>query len=197
MQAGIGAVDDVDVAALVGLDIVGLDRDLAAVLAVDGDAALVGRRRDRRNEVADLPGMIGIANVERAHAGIEEGDERHLLVVDRRHAFVRGMRAEPPAALAEIAARLRHGVARDHHRAVLDGDVGEPHHLPRLGAFVEDRLVDDHHDVAGLAVLVLGEFGDRHVQHRKRRVRAVEAPTSASARSPEDADFPPSAPSAR
>ena len=35
MQAGIGAIDDVDIAALVGLDIVGLDRDLAAVLAVD------------------------------------------------------------------------------------------------------------------------------------------------------------------
>src|ERR1700722_4630892 len=35
MHAGIGAVDDVDIAALVGLEIVGLDRDLAAVLAVD------------------------------------------------------------------------------------------------------------------------------------------------------------------
>ena len=35
VQAGISAVDDVDVAALVGLDIVGLDRRLAALLAVD------------------------------------------------------------------------------------------------------------------------------------------------------------------
>ena len=79
VQPGIGAVDDVDVAALVGLDIVGLDRDLAAFLAVDRDAALVGRRGDRRNEMADLLGVIGIADVERAHAGIEEGDESHLL----------------------------------------------------------------------------------------------------------------------
>src|SRR5271168_3457012 len=35
VHAGIGAIDDIDIAALVGLDIVGLDRDLAAVLAVD------------------------------------------------------------------------------------------------------------------------------------------------------------------
>jgi hypothetical protein len=28
--------------------------------------------------------MIGIADIERAHPGVEEGDECHLLVVDRR-----------------------------------------------------------------------------------------------------------------
>src|SRR5690348_16413357 len=64
VQTGIGAVDDVDVAAVVGLDVVGLDRDLAALAALDRDAALVGRSRDRRNEVADFPGVIGIADVE-------------------------------------------------------------------------------------------------------------------------------------
>src|SRR4051812_21450597 len=106
VQAGIGAVDDVDVAPRVGLDIVGLDRDLAALLLVDLDASLVGRRRNRGNEVADFGGMIGIANVERANAGVEERDEGHLLVEHRRHALVGGMRAEPTAALAEIAARL-------------------------------------------------------------------------------------------
>jgi len=40
LKTGVGAIDDIDVAALVGLDIVGLDRDLAAVLAFDLDAAL-------------------------------------------------------------------------------------------------------------------------------------------------------------
>src|SRR5579872_5890137 len=110
VQAGVGAVDDVDIAALVGLDIVGLDRDLAAILAVDLDAALVGRRRDRWNEVTDLGRMIRIANIERANPAIEPGDERHLLVVDRRHALVGGMRAKPSAALAEIAASFLGGV---------------------------------------------------------------------------------------
>ena len=106
--------------------------------------------------------------------GIEEGDERHLLVEHRRHALVGGMRAEAPAPFAERAAGFRHRKARNHHRPVLDGDVGEPHHLPRLVAFVQDRLVDDHHDVAGLAVLVVGELRDRHALHRKHRMRAVE-----------------------
>ena len=32
--------------------------------------------------------------------------------------------------------------------SALDRDVDEPHHLPRLLAFVEDLLVDDHDDVA-------------------------------------------------
>ena len=167
MQAGIGAIDDVDIAALVGFDIIGLDRDLAAVLALDRNTTLVGRRRDRGNEMADFPGVIGIANVERAHAGIEERDERHLLVENRRHALVGRMRAEPPSPFAERPARLRHRIARDHHRAVLDGDIGEPDHLPRLGAFIEDRFIDHHHDVARFAVLVVSEFGDRHFQHRK------------------------------
>src|SRR6185437_6945021 len=60
-------------------------------------------------------GVIGIADVERADAGIEEGDEGHLLVIDRRHAFVGGMRAEPPAALTKVTAGFRHRPARDHH----------------------------------------------------------------------------------
>src|ERR1700716_355169 len=104
MQPGVGAVDDIDVAALVGLDVVGLDRCLAAVLAVDGDAALVGGGRDRRNEIADFLRVIGIADIERANAGIEEGDKGHLLVKHRRHALVGRMRAEAPAPLAERAA---------------------------------------------------------------------------------------------
>src|SRR4051812_25568060 len=63
MQPGVGAVDDVDIAALVGLDIVGLDRGFAAILAVDRDAASVRRSRDRGDEIPDFPGVIGIADV--------------------------------------------------------------------------------------------------------------------------------------
>src|ERR1700735_2317679 len=71
VHARIGAVDDVDVTALVGLEIVGLDRDFAAILAIDLDAALVGIGRDRRDEIADLFGAIGIADIDGAHAGVE------------------------------------------------------------------------------------------------------------------------------
>src|SRR5258706_16091543 len=48
VQAGVGAVDDVDVAAVVDVDIVGLDRDLAALARVRLDAALVGLVGGRR-----------------------------------------------------------------------------------------------------------------------------------------------------
>src|ERR1700685_1340285 len=69
VRAGIGAVDDVDIAAIVGLEVVGLDRDLATVLAVYLDTTLVGIGRDRRNEIANFGRVIGIANIKRANAG--------------------------------------------------------------------------------------------------------------------------------
>src|SRR5712691_6106775 len=106
VQPGVGAVDHVDEAAFVGLDVVALDRGLAAVLAVDLDAARIGLLGDRRDEEADLLRPVGIAHVERANAGVEEGDERQLLVEYRGRAFVGRMRAEAAAALAEMAARL-------------------------------------------------------------------------------------------
>ena len=56
MHAGIGAVDDVDVASVVDLDVVGLNRDLAlfGAAGLAGDAALVGLVGDRRYVIADL-----------------------------------------------------------------------------------------------------------------------------------------------
>jgi molybdate transport system substrate-binding protein len=83
------AVDDVDEPALVRFDIVRLDRGLAPLPVIDRDAPLVGRPRDRRNEVTDLPGMIRVAHVHGPHAGIEEGDEGQLLIEHRCHALVR------------------------------------------------------------------------------------------------------------
>jgi hypothetical protein len=45
VQTRIGAIDRVDVAALVGLDIVRLNRSLAAILALDSDATRISRLR--------------------------------------------------------------------------------------------------------------------------------------------------------
>jgi len=64
VHAGVGAIHRVDVAALVHLDVVGLDRDLAALFGALADAAFLGSRRDRRNVVRDLLRTEGIANVE-------------------------------------------------------------------------------------------------------------------------------------
>src|SRR5206468_9011732 len=89
VQTGVGAVDDVDVAALVGFDVVRLDRGFAPLPAIDRDAPLVGRPRDGRNEVTDLSRMIRVADIHGPHAGIEEGDERQLLIEHRSHALIR------------------------------------------------------------------------------------------------------------
>src|SRR6516225_2509958 len=89
VHAGIGPVHHVDVAAVVGLDIVALDRGLAALLSVDLDAALVGCLGDGRYEVADLLRVEGIPDVDGAHPGVEPGRKRKLLIQHRRHALVR------------------------------------------------------------------------------------------------------------
>jgi hypothetical protein len=50
--------------------------------------------------------MIGIADVNGAHAGIEVCEEHQSFVVDRRHALVRGMRAKSASAATEVAGLL-------------------------------------------------------------------------------------------
>src|SRR6476659_10780629 len=84
------------------------------------------------------------------------------------------MRAEPAAALAEVSARLWDGEIRDHHGLGLDRHIDEPHDLALFLALVADLLVHDHHYVPDPAVLVLGEFRNRHLQHREDSVRTVE-----------------------
>src|SRR5439155_6266247 len=71
VHAGVGAVDRVDVAALVDLDVVGLDRGLAALFRPLPDAAPLGPRGDGGDVISDLPGTKGVADVERAHPGVE------------------------------------------------------------------------------------------------------------------------------
>src|SRR6266702_1980922 len=110
VQPGVGAIDQIDETALVGLDVVALDRGLATVLPVHLEAARIGVRGDRRDEEADFLRPVGIAHVELANAGVDEGDQRQLLVEYRGRAFVGRMRAEAAAALAEMAARLVDGI---------------------------------------------------------------------------------------
>src|SRR5215467_11177706 len=126
VEPRIGAIDHVDIAAIVGLHIVALDRDLAAVLAVDFDAALFRSLSNRRDEIAHLLGTIGVAQVNSPHAGIEPSDERELLIEYRRHAFVARVRAEAAAATAEISAALGHVEIRYDHRFRLDRCIDEP-----------------------------------------------------------------------
>src|SRR5437867_1045820 len=106
VHAGIGAVDDVNVAAIVDLNVVRLDRDLAALLRARTDAALVGFVGNSGNVIADFLRLQWITHVQSAHAGIEVGDKENAPVVNGRHVFIRRVGSETAAALAEIAARF-------------------------------------------------------------------------------------------
>src|ERR1700730_13538521 len=82
VHAVIGAVDDIDIAAIVDIDVVGLDHLGAVLLVAELGAALIAERRNRRDVIGGLAGVIGIANVDRAHAGVEMGKEHQPLVID-------------------------------------------------------------------------------------------------------------------
>src|SRR5262245_6840476 len=60
VHAGVGAIDGVDVAAIVDLDVVRLDRDLAPLGRALADTPLVGVRRRRGNVVADLLEVVRV-----------------------------------------------------------------------------------------------------------------------------------------
>src|SRR2546428_8063615 len=92
VQPGVGPIDDVDVAASVDFQVVGLDGDLAAVDAGDLHAALLGLRRDGRNVERRLARVERVADVHRAHAGVEVSEEDELAVIDRRERLVGGVR---------------------------------------------------------------------------------------------------------
>src|SRR5258705_13241061 len=100
VQPRVRPIDDVNVAAVVHFDVIGLNRDLAAFVRASSHTALVGLRIDRRNEVGDLLRVEWIAYIKGAHAGVEPRHEQHAAVIDRRHVLVGRVRPESAAARA-------------------------------------------------------------------------------------------------
>src|SRR5262249_60859297 len=119
-----------DVAPVVDLDVVRLDRDLASLVRSSTHTSLVGFAGDGRYIERDLSGIERSADIDRADAGVEVREEQDALVVDRREILVRGMRAEAPAPAAVVAARLRHGERGGAEGPRLDRHVEHPQHLP-------------------------------------------------------------------
>src|SRR5512147_1539026 len=83
VHAGVRTVNDVDVAAIVDFDVIGLNGDLATFVSAPAYTPLVGLRGHRRNVVADLLRVERIADVDRTHARVEPRDEDDAPVVDR------------------------------------------------------------------------------------------------------------------
>src|SRR5215813_11301017 len=79
VHAGIGAIDDVNITAIVDLNIVRLDRDLAALLRARTYAPLVGFVGNDGNVIADFLRLQWVAYIESAHAGIEVSDEENAV----------------------------------------------------------------------------------------------------------------------
>src|SRR6266849_656470 len=148
VHARVRAIDDVDVAAVVDLDVVRLDRDFARFVRSRAHAPLVGLAGDGWNVERDLFGVERIADIHGAHAGVEMREEQYTLVVDRREVLVRGMRAEAPAAAAVVAVRLRHRERRGAERPGLDRRIQHAQHLAVLEAPVGRRLADDRNEVS-------------------------------------------------
>src|SRR5579872_4930365 len=71
VHPSVGAVDRVNVAAIVHLDIVGLDRHFAGLAGTVTDAAFVGTVADGRDIVTNLFRLVGIAHVNGTHTSIE------------------------------------------------------------------------------------------------------------------------------
>src|SRR5215475_15314380 len=163
MHPRIGAVNDVYVSTIVDFRVVRLNRNLAAFTAAGlGYTAFVGLLCDRGNVIADLFGTIRIANIDRAHAGIEVRDKDHALIIDRRKGLVARMGAKTAATLAKITARFNYIEVGYRKRSLLVGNVNEKNRVAKFAAFILRRFRDNHDEVGTLAFFHLGELRHRH-----------------------------------
>src|SRR5262249_3049254 len=87
-HTGVGAIDDIDITAIVDVYIVRLNRDFAALVRSGADASFICFAGDRRNVITDFDGLKRIAYVDGADTCIEMGKEKNATVVDRSHILV-------------------------------------------------------------------------------------------------------------
>src|SRR5712691_4788080 len=107
VHAGVGTIDNIDIPAVVGLDVIGLNGHLAGFpTACDRGTTLVGLLRNCRNIKGDLLWTVWITDIHGPHASVEVGDEHEAPIVDRRKRLVAGVRPKTSATGAEIAAGL-------------------------------------------------------------------------------------------
>src|SRR6266446_3557230 len=168
VQPGIGAIDNVDIAAVIDLDVIRLNRHLTGFpTAGDGDTALVGFVSNGRDVEGYLLGAVWVTDVYGPHASVEVGDEHEAPIVDRRKRLVTGVRPEASAACAEVAAGLWY--LKIPHRKWLgwSSDVHQEDHLAMLTTLMLNGLIDQDDKVGRVAVLMLGGLWNLYPQDRK------------------------------
>src|SRR4029079_18296785 len=99
MHPRVGAIDNIDVPAVIHFDVIRLDRNLAALIHTRSNTTSIRVAGHRRNVIPDFLGLQRIAYVERADTSVEMSDEKYASVIDRREILIRGMRAEAPSAI--------------------------------------------------------------------------------------------------
>ena len=97
VHTAVGAVDDIDEPAIVGRDVVRLDRLHTLVrIPLERATPQVGVGVHGGDEEGHLFGIVGIANVRNPYTCVELGGEDELLIEGRPELFVGRVRAERP-----------------------------------------------------------------------------------------------------
>src|SRR6266853_2880474 len=82
------------------------------------------------------------------------------------------MRAETSARRTEVATILRNRPRRYANWFRFGGDIEDSRDLPAFLTLIPSCLADQQHEIFNLAELLIGELGERHVQHRSDIMRA-------------------------
>src|SRR4029453_845980 len=107
MHSGVAGIDNIDIPAVVDLDVIGLNRYLTGFpTACNRSTALVGLLCNRRDVKGHLSGPIRVTDIHGSHAGVEIGDEYEASVVDRRKRLIAGVCSKASPACAEVATGL-------------------------------------------------------------------------------------------
>ena len=107
VQPGIGAIDKVDIATVIDLNVIRLNRHLAGFPTTGArDTALIGFVSNGWDVEGYLRGAIGVTDVYSPHASVEIGDEHEAPIVDWRKRLVAGVCPKTSTACAEITTGL-------------------------------------------------------------------------------------------
>src|SRR3989454_10711336 len=167
VQPGVRAVDDVDITAGVGRDVVRLDHDLARGGNGVVLAPKVGVARGLGDKEGHLLRVVGVADVDSPHTRVEVRDEDDLLVERRPELLIGGMRTEAATLAAEVTLRLRHLEVCRRVWPRLGGGVHHERQVAAFRAFVVRLLRYDDDEVADLVGLVRFPVGDRNLADRE------------------------------
>ena len=103
VHAGVGAIDNIDIPAVVHFDVICLNRHLTGFpTACDRDTALGGLLCNRRDVKGHLLGTVRITDIHSSHAGVEVGDEDEASVIDRRKRLIAGVCPKTSTALVQL-----------------------------------------------------------------------------------------------